>query len=396
MKKAIACALVSIIIAGYLLYPTFSSCNEKQLSCYSTTGRDISKFKQALKEKYEVATVLFTPTILKHISTPERTLFLVIGVEKNYNQDELNAIVEFIKSGGKAIIADDFGFGNTVADALSTNETGIKFSGKLLLSENFNLNKSFPVVNASWNNSFYKLLTNAPSALITKGDVTLIAVSGNDAYLDLNDNKAVDLGERLSVPIMAELKFGKGSAILISDPGLFTNEVWSNSEFDNSKFVLALVDKLLPEGGRIIIDESRHAEERYLQNPYNTISAFITLTTNPVLTIITLIVIFVLSILLIFKVKDKSIWQHRLNLNAYNPRAIDLSKEQERIKNIIIDRIKTRYNISEDYIRTLDQASLYNLIGDEVLTFFMLSKRLYRDDEMIDVLNKMNREEWKK
>lgn len=393
-KKIFAAIILSVIITAYIFHPLMVRGDEKkQLSCYSNKNEDISKFKNELSRNYDTSCILSTPMFLNDIN-PEKTLLIIVGVEKDYNEYEIGEIKSFVRSGGRIIVADDYGFGNTIAKALSTEKCSVDFSEKMLLTENFNLNKSFPVVNAELKNSSYSILTNEPTGLIVNGSFIMLASSENNSYLDLNENGAVDIGESFSVPVVVEVIVGEGVAVFISDPGIFTNEIWDMNGFDNTEFITALISYLLPEGGTIIIDESRHASEEHLENVYQTISIFIILTTNNNLTVLTLLVTSIFLLILIFRVKGKSDWGHKFNLNYYTARVLDTGRNLDKIRQIILDTVKINNNLSDEEFNTMEQKRLYSLINNKILGNFILSKRAYTEKEIASILESVK--EWRK
>jgi hypothetical protein len=74
----------------------------------------------------------------------DSTLFL-IGPSRPFMEDEIEAVVDFLRVGGRVVLADDFGSGNMLLDGLGVEAY---FSGDLMLDPLFkDGNKVMPVVN---------------------------------------------------------------------------------------------------------------------------------------------------------------------------------------------------------------------------------------------------------
>ena len=137
-------ALAIIIMMITVVYPTLitNAKNPSQLSAYDDDWNDISTFASDIDEdqngNHVMKTIVSRPAIINKISDIERnstektieinsTVLVIIGVERSYSEFDSNAIYNFVKSGGKVIIADDSGYGNSAFyGEMGTLEIGVK------------------------------------------------------------------------------------------------------------------------------------------------------------------------------------------------------------------------------------------------------------------------------
>ncbi len=161
IKRGLALFALLFIIVVYIIYPLSYAAVQpdvtEQLSPYSDDYNDISYFKEDLEnikeiddkgnEKdalYDIYTIVASPTILNGPDVqPEKTIYIAMGLEKKYNDEEINALLEFLRKGGKAILADDYGYLNEFARYFRVTY----YRGKFFDSE-FDRNENFTIVNA--------------------------------------------------------------------------------------------------------------------------------------------------------------------------------------------------------------------------------------------------------
>jgi len=120
--------------------PIINTDDEEQVA------QDLSDFFFELKENENNAmkVVLTSSDVFDQILVdPMNTLYIAIGIEKAYNEDEIEAIKEFIKAGGHAIIAADFGHVQALAE-----EFNITYYTGQFYDEHFDKNTNFPICEA--------------------------------------------------------------------------------------------------------------------------------------------------------------------------------------------------------------------------------------------------------
>ncbi len=100
---------------------------------------------------YKVRSIVSTPTILLgDLIDPENTIYLAIGVEREYTQEELRAIRSFLARGGHVIVADDFGNANQIA-----KDYGVTFFGGQFYDETWDRNANYTIVEAHMGSDLY-------------------------------------------------------------------------------------------------------------------------------------------------------------------------------------------------------------------------------------------------
>lgn len=128
------------------------------------------------------------------------------------------------------LLADDRGSGNSLLQALNVS---VGFDGRTIADlYAYEKNPSFPLLSNFSPNPFSDnvsvVILNHPSFLDIRGvrQVRVLASSSPFAFIDVQgtgepaQNESVD-----SYPIMAYTHLGAGALILISDPGMFINEM---------------------------------------------------------------------------------------------------------------------------------------------------------------------------
>ncbi|MBU2565018.1 MAG: hypothetical protein KJ655_02015 [Candidatus Thermoplasmatota archaeon] len=337
MKNRVTNALIVILLATIIFGLFYPSYNTQQLSAYSGKWNDTSYFRENMVESgYETSCIASTPLMLKNMDR-SRTLFIAVGVEKEYSKEEINTIEEFVRSGGKAIVADDFGYVNSLSERF-----GVLFYNKKFWCPNFTSDPDIINMDAVLSNLTYNLLMDAPTGLMVLGNATVnVICKSTTGYVDINNNKSLDLLDIMGsnehpIFLIVKIHFGAGVIVFISDPSIFINEIIGES--DNKLFLNELVRSLLHDGGCIVFDESRH------ENPL-TMSSIVFVTTEPFAVIIGAMSITGIICYVLGRVKYKKRWKHIFDVGAYKKRP-ETENFKERMKNAVIEKVKIAYGIS--------------------------------------------------
>ncbi|MDP6889469.1 MAG: hypothetical protein QF454_05510 [Candidatus Thalassarchaeaceae archaeon] len=140
-------ALLLYSIVGSYLVPS-----DPQLSAYDDDWDDLSAFRADLKGMgVDTTSMISSPVLLGEIENPENTAFVVTGVEQDtislprftadadviklresegYTTTEIEAIMQYVASGGTLIVMDDFGYSSGLAE-----QFGLGYSGHQLYDE---------------------------------------------------------------------------------------------------------------------------------------------------------------------------------------------------------------------------------------------------------------------
>jgi hypothetical protein len=155
----------------------------------------------------------------------------------SYTADELEQLKNYIYSGGRLILADDYGHGNQILQYLDIRE---RFTGEVLLDPLVNYkNKYFPkIVNFLPDSLTYNtdnLVFNHGTSLTSVNATDTIALSSPFSFLDNNDNGIHEDNEPVGpLPVISRHNLGDGQIILVADPSLFINgmeKVENNVDF---------------------------------------------------------------------------------------------------------------------------------------------------------------------
>lgn len=345
-----------------MLIPSTST---DQLSGYESKWNDLSELRAELKNKeYTTKCIVSTPLLVENLA-PSKTLFVALGVEKPYTDQESQAIYEFLQAGGKAIIADD----SNNADSLA-RKFGLTFYGMRLYSKNFNLTAEFVQAVAKLGGAEYNILLNIPTGLMIENYSNVEVISKlSQCYLDWDRNQLIDANDTFleDVALIAKIKVGYGEVVFISDSSIFINELFRKAE--NSEFILALVTRLLPEpkGSTVVFDETRH-------EAYPALGTLVFLTSYQLAILLASLALGVALAIAIIKSKGKEPWRHEFSLHEFSE--LPLENLYERAGKAVLEKIKIAYNISQ--IERLTDRQLDSI--DPALTKLVRGKRCSREE----------------
>jgi|TARA_B110000263_G_scaffold139806_1_gene121263 hypothetical protein len=442
-------ALFIVIIMITVVYPVIinNANNPSQLSVYDDDWNDISQFASDLNVeengKHKIKTIVSRPAIITKISEVEKnttqptlvtnqTILVIIGVERMYNEYDSEALHTFVKSGGKVVIADDSGYGNTAfhgqAGALEidvklrTNnvqsgcvpETSTSLTNTVLETMGYDGgggsdpkckpaqlydfnhwgesihtgNVSTVIIDANIERMAFsgQLMMSAPGALTIKqgGKAEGLAWSSQEAFIDYNQDKEGGFGEGTyrenstnGVEVISEANIGEGKVIFISDTSIFTNRYYE--QLDNKEFITNLFDYLSDNKAQtIIFDESRHIQSDLISLVYVQLFGILGhVSSSEVLGMIMLGSIILLMQIVMMRVENPSIWRHLFNI--YEGR---LSRfrvphahytHPETIKEIFIEKVRIDNAFSREEFGMLASSKIEELLKDPILIRFIIN-----------------------
>lgn len=407
VNLALVIAILALLIGSAVLVYVNGERNEPQLSAYSDEWDGTSRFRQELENNsFSIRTIISSPELLRNSEerglVPEKTLYVAIGVEKMYLDSESDAIRSFVDKGGRILIADDFGYANTLSP-----EFKVSYLKGQLYDEAFEKNPKFVIRPVNFEGFSGIVMFNEPAALKVGGSATVIAESSDHSWLDANFNQQRDLTfdalgrpkdieAYSSYPMTALWQGDLGKAIFVSDPSIFINDMIGRH--DNREFALSLVEYLLPSGGTVIFDESRHNDQNPATNlEQETFHLIVVGTTNNNFKILTGTVAVLALIVLLVALNDPIPMVHRQVISKVHLDELRMSglsaQDEERVRKVLLDAVRHRYALTPEELLGMKVAQLEELIGDEALLDFALkAKKKYYGQELEQILIRIK--EW--
>lgn len=165
-----------------------------------------------------------------------RTL-MIVNPTNSFTKAESTQILAFMHSGGKVVVADDFGNADSLLNDIGSP---ITIDPVLLCQyENYYVNQTFPIItniSSPYAQNVRQLVLNHPASLNVTGDVEVLASSSDRSWLDYNGNLLLDSNEQMGTyPVAARTTYAGGELIVISDPDIFVNSMLDKG--DNAAFM---------------------------------------------------------------------------------------------------------------------------------------------------------------
>jgi hypothetical protein len=188
---------------------------------------------------------------------PATSSLIIIGPSKPFTASEGGLVGDFVRNGGRLLLANDFGSGNSLLEAMDATS---RFSGHLLMDLAFEKKPEFSVCfDIDRNNNITEgvtaILMNFATTIEAGENTSVIAMSSVASYQDMHENRLRDWNDPLGpFPVIAMEHLGLGQILLFSDPSIFINGMLG--QLDNE--LLANNTMLFIEGGarEVFFDES--------------------------------------------------------------------------------------------------------------------------------------------
>ncbi len=195
-------------------------------------------------------------TSLRSVVEPSVCTVLMLGPSRPFTAREVEAVRAFLVSGGRVVLADDFGTGNSLLQGLDLE---VRFSGLLLLDPLFkNKNSHMPrvsnVSSSRYTDGVEGLTLNYPTVLNHTKTVLVLAWSTPFSYLAAAPSRPSNDSVAGPFPVVAEVTVREGSLILISDSSLFINSMLDQG--GNMALLRGVA------GGTVYLDEAHSMSSR--------------------------------------------------------------------------------------------------------------------------------------
>lgn len=245
--------VATLVFLGLIVAATVASTGtDEPESAFTETGGGASPLvEDARGLGVEAHRLLSGPTALSSDSAlePPRTLLVIIAPERPYDTQEADAARAFLENGGRILVVDNYGQANTI-----TSKLGITFERVRVVEPEQN------PVQARVAKRTFALHPSAATAIWADPNFPFDEIANTSArsFLDRDGDGVISAGDPPGPFALGyELRVGANGGVLFafSDPSVFLSD--SAPIPSHRLFREALLAHLLPEGGRIIVDESR-------------------------------------------------------------------------------------------------------------------------------------------
>ena len=395
--------LVLEFIAVFFIPP-----QESQITAYPDEDgwNDISFFSDWVRSEpnYELSNICFSPTALYSVKNADNSIFLIIGPERKYSSDEVDAISDFIERGGSMIVADDSSNANALHDKAAKDsplKKSFRFHGDALLSMDFTKNPKLVKFEAASpglpeEERYYSLLFNEGTALEDGPEENekeeALAISSKDSWLDTNKNEQYDYDDEdmKEYDLIDMVNFEKSAGIYISDSSIFINDMWVR--VDNSLFIKDSVKALIGNNGTIIIDESVHKDSSFVGNTITFAVGTLSYLCNSMIFIVVFIVMLIALAVVLF-IRSKKVLRKPHRLEAPTPILLELRNpdllfsDMYRLRAIIFDLLSIEHDLSHTYFYRHPEM-MTRLIGDDMINQFLYDPYLYEERYLDEIVKR--------
>lgn len=178
------------------------------------------------------------------------------------------------------------------------------------------------------------------------------------------------------------------------DNFLLDNSPDNNPDYDNARFFQEMIYYLLPEGGVLIFDESRHADNSpFLKPIYATINTVVFLTSDPIYATSLILVTILILILAVIITRDKENWVHRFDTSRFKGRQFmpESRRDKARIlRKSALEKVRLGRSLSPDEFAQLSPKVVDSFIRDPQLIDLVRNEgREYSDAELQNLSQKI-------
>jgi len=401
-KKIVALVIFLIIAIGIPVYIIVK--DDPDIQHYNPYGEgptDLSIFSDALESPdgtaadYETRTIISSPVILKGIKDPDQICYIVVGVDREYRTEEIDAINKFVREdGGKAIIMDDFGSPNALSEKF-----GVFFYGKPMWDD-INMtgpknvrNISFPEFSFKLGLQPHSVVMNGPTGLTTYNtNAEFIANGSEKSYVDLDGNGRINIGDKKgNIPVILEIRFNesKGRVVFIADADIATDDMLKFNP-NNKAFMLQLVNRIMEQkDGLILFDESRHEHSPSQELLYKNVETVAIMSSWIWPTIMTLAAMLVIFTIIVYNSPDKVSWIHRFDVSAFSRRQDPPERNQEQINRArwaLKNKVRMMYSYSHEEMDALGDDQVRAMIKDNDLAEMALNDKVTLSQQELRVV----------
>ena len=379
-RSGVIILFLTIVLSTLVLFPILQVVVERdpQLSAYDEDWNDISNFRKALEENeelsYNVSAILSDPAVLDDLGNTSSSLLVIAGTESLYTNLELEILVRFMENGGSILVLGDYDYSNTIAQLFD-----IEFVQHKLWDQNYRDNVSLIQTTAHLGPSkSYNVLLNDPVAIkemqdsqsktvgwdgnVVWSQTELMTTSKNswidsddDGVITPDDEAAPASGFWLGIEYGIRTTEGEnlGSAVFISDSSIGINHMWNEAQ--NSEFLIDLVAKILPNGGTVLFDESRHTQESFGSSLFQAALGFYFLLSGDtlilqVIRLNVLVAVIILTMALSLRQPEPRRWFHLFDIRKPRPfrsYGHNLENGIRALQEVFLERLRLKHQIYE-------------------------------------------------
>ncbi|MBN1540282.1 MAG: hypothetical protein JW939_09075 [Candidatus Thermoplasmatota archaeon] len=325
--------------------------------------------------EHKASVILTSPSLLLEEEDPPTTLFISIGPQREYTTTEVHTLMKFYNRGGKLLLADDTGRINILSRRFD-----ITITPGQLYDETFEGHPDLVKIDDVELDFFTGFLVlNRPSSLIFSSGQGAIR-SSPASWVDRNGNGVMDnltssQGEAPGPRYIAAMtdpdfaSLGSGNVVVLSDPSLFMNGMIGRG--DNLELFRALVSFLLPDGGRVVFDESVHSTAGLIGLLQRGSSLPLILLTDVNLKIVVGTMVTITLFALAYIQEPPEVQKHVSVLDRTGVAEIvdpGLSaSDMTEIRKVFLDRVRLSYGMSSEAFSGLSWNELEEMIDSDEL-----------------------------
>ena len=350
-------------------------------SAYGSGTSGLSTFRKNAEEIGQVHSIITSPALMAEVDDPTECLYVAVSIEREYSQIELDVLVEFVKMGGSMLIADDNGYADDLAHAIaeaSPEGTALGFTRRVVYSSDTKPLDSAPLKLAG---NWYTLSLSSPTALLCYGtDTTIISTSSTDDFTDWDGDGRGEIGEVGKVTLASTFLLEGGKGVFIGDPDVLSDAMAYSPGMEN--FTTDLLNWLLPDGGTIYFDESRHDVNDVSSIDRNALGVLLATFRGAVSYLLIAVTAVVTAIVLVSR-RDPEPWHHSFDLSGYRGSGIKFAKKRRMrraLKNELISRLEESTGLLEDDITLMGEGVIAEMINDPLLVKVYRGRNLSPDD----------------
>ncbi|PKL70587.1 MAG: hypothetical protein CVV30_04345 [Methanomicrobiales archaeon HGW-Methanomicrobiales-1] len=237
-----------ILLAAVFILIIHISANNMEFSRYNVGWNGTSSFFSDL-DRHRCVEISDPDKLAGY---PRNTTLLIIAPYRHPAAGELTAYRAFLQGGNTIFLADDFGTGNEILDGIGSS---IKIlPGNLSSLDRSNADPYSVIAYHSAEKSPVTLpediALNRAAPLDGGSPLMLTSVM---SWSDGNGDRRLNTGENMGTfPVMTLDSIGSGQLIVLSDPSIFINSMYSPAENENNRF---LIRNIVAGDNSVLIDQ---------------------------------------------------------------------------------------------------------------------------------------------